>query len=557
MENSVLRTSNAHENTALESDLAEKTLWQNLSLLLLGLMAFTMLFWRLGAESLNDWDEAIYAQVAKEIVNSGDWLTLHWGYEVWFHKPPLFMWVTATFFKLFEVNEFWARVPSALSGFGLVGCTYLIACKLYKKKEGQSVAHRIGLLSAAVLLTNYTFVHFSRFGTTDIALTLSSYLAIYAYLWVCEERCWAWCGVWSAIAAAVMIKGVAGLAIAIVLFMTLLLTNHWRQAICCIPFWIGFGIASMVVIPWHAAMLVMHGQAFVDQYLLYHVVERSTGGGLEGNEGGPFFYVASLGEYFFPWVYLLPLAMFQQVRNLWQKGGSVGAVLLVLVAIVFGGFSLASTKLHWYIIPMYPAMAIWVGALLYQALTCKDRLMWLGLLFSGTAVMALFPAEIVFLPDVLRQSLVVVGVVVLMMLSVAVFEFGWRRQVLSVALCGLFVIAGMREIKGIYHGGARPVARLSQAAEVPAAVGENAQKPPALVVAMLSERLYMPTALFYSNRPIDWVRSPQALAAATSTTHKRDILLATADIQMLQPQYDIDIYARDGALIYAGIQQRS
>ncbi|MEL7226860.1 MAG: hypothetical protein AAGL17_18995 [Cyanobacteria bacterium J06576_12] len=183
--------------------------------------------------------------------------------------------------------------------------------------------------------------------------------------------------------------------------------------------------------------------------------------------------------------------------------------------------------------------------------------MWLGLLFSGTAVMALFPAEIVFLPDVLRQSLVVVGVVVLMMLSVAVFEFGWRRQVLSVALCGLFVIAGMREIKGIYHGGARPVATLSQAAEVPAAVGENAQKPPALVVAMLSERLYMPTALFYSNRPIDWVRSPQALAAATSTTHKRDILLATADIQMLQPQYDIDIYARDGALTYAGIQQRS
>ncbi|MEO1447748.1 MAG: glycosyltransferase family 39 protein, partial [Cyanobacteria bacterium J06635_11] len=98
---------------------------------MLGLIAFTMLFWRLGAESLNDWDEAIYAQVAKEIVNSGDWLTLHWGYEVWFHKPPLFMWVTATFFKLFEVNEFWARVPSALSGFGLVGCTYLIACKLY------------------------------------------------------------------------------------------------------------------------------------------------------------------------------------------------------------------------------------------------------------------------------------------------------------------------------------------------------------------------------------------------------------------------------------------
>ena len=515
-----------------------------------------MLFWRLGAESLNDWDEAIYAQVAKEIVNSGDWLTLHWGYEPWFHKPPLFMWVTATFFKLFEVNEFWARSPSALSGLGLVGVTYLIARKLYKKREQGQAAHWTGLLSIGVLLTNYTFVHFSRFGTTDIALTLFSYLAIYAYLCVCEEQRWAWCGVWSAIAAAVMIKGVAGLAIAIALCITLLLTNRWRQAICCIPFWLGLGIAGLIVLPWHVAMFTIHGQAFVDQYLLYHVVERSTGTGLEGNEGGPFFYVASLGEHFFPWVYLLPLAMFQQMRNLWRRGESIGAILLVLVAIVFGGFSLVSTKLHWYIIPMYPAMAIWVGTLLYQALTCKDKLVWLGLLFSGTAVMALFPAEIVFLPDALRQSLVVVGVVALMMLSVAVFEFGWRRQVLSAVLCGLFVIAGVREIKGIYHGGQRPVAALSQAAEVPVAAGDNVQKPPALVVAMLSERLYMPTAMFYSNRPIDWVRSPQDLSAATDTTQKRDILLATADIQALQPKYDIDVYARDGGLTYAGIKKR-
>ncbi|MGB3296239.1 MAG: phospholipid carrier-dependent glycosyltransferase, partial [Phormidesmis sp.] len=65
---------------------------------MLGLGAITVLLWQLGAASLNDWDEAIYAQISKEIVTSGDWITLHWGYEPWFHKPPLFMWITATCF---------------------------------------------------------------------------------------------------------------------------------------------------------------------------------------------------------------------------------------------------------------------------------------------------------------------------------------------------------------------------------------------------------------------------------------------------------------------------
>lgn len=73
------------------------SLVQIASLILLGVVALTILFWRLGEASLEDWDEAIYAQVSKEIVTRGDWITLHWSYENWFHKPPLFFWMTAVF----------------------------------------------------------------------------------------------------------------------------------------------------------------------------------------------------------------------------------------------------------------------------------------------------------------------------------------------------------------------------------------------------------------------------------------------------------------------------
>jgi 4-amino-4-deoxy-L-arabinose transferase-like glycosyltransferase len=548
-----------HAATSRPSEGSHQRLGWPLGVALL-LSVLVLLCWRLGAASLNDWDEAIYAQVAKEIVTGNDWLTLHWGYKPWFHKPPLFMWTTAALFKLFGVSEFWARFPSVLSGVGLIGCTYLIANRLQGAVHGRAV----GLIAALVLLTNYTFVHFSRFGTTDMALTFFSYLAIYAYLQVAQQR-WAWCGVWGAIAAAAMIKGVAGLGVAIALFLTLLITKRLWQALKCREFWVGIGLAALVVLPWHLAMLTIHGGAFIDQYLLYHVVERSTGGGLEGNEGGPFYYFGVLGKGFFPWVYLLPLALLKQMQTLWQPASKQSPqpsfqrsfqekstwILPVFVAVIFGGFSLASTKLPWYIIPIYPALAIWVGSALHKALMGKDRLGWIGLLMSGTAVMALFPADIEFLSASQQQMVAVIGLLALTLLSVAVFEFGWQRQVLSVALCGVFVIAGLREIKGNFNGYEDPVATLSQVAEVPV----NSQNPP-LLVAKLSERLYIPTPLFYSNRPIGWIRSVADLARATQTDRRQDILLATADVEQLKTTYDIDVYANKGDLIYAGIQKR-
>jgi len=90
----------------------------------------------LGGGSLAAWDEAIYAQVSKEMVQGGDWLTPHWEYTVWFEKPPLFMWITALFYRLFGVSEFWTRMPSALSGVALVGVTYLIGKSTDDRRVG-------------------------------------------------------------------------------------------------------------------------------------------------------------------------------------------------------------------------------------------------------------------------------------------------------------------------------------------------------------------------------------------------------------------------------------
>jgi uncharacterized pyridoxal phosphate-dependent enzyme len=60
------------------------------------------------------WDEAIYSAVSKEIVTSGEWLTLHFHHRVWFEKPPLLMWLTAAFYRVLGVSEFWSRASRFL-----------------------------------------------------------------------------------------------------------------------------------------------------------------------------------------------------------------------------------------------------------------------------------------------------------------------------------------------------------------------------------------------------------------------------------------------------------
>ncbi|MDP8259085.1 MAG: glycosyltransferase family 39 protein, partial [Candidatus Aadella gelida] len=84
-------------------------------LILLAVTAFVFIF-RLGSGSLSSWDEAFYAEVSREITGSGNWIDLTWTGVPWSDKPPLYMWMTACFYKIFGINEFSARFFSAIAG---------------------------------------------------------------------------------------------------------------------------------------------------------------------------------------------------------------------------------------------------------------------------------------------------------------------------------------------------------------------------------------------------------------------------------------------------------
>ncbi|HEX8176468.1 MAG TPA: glycosyltransferase family 39 protein [Pyrinomonadaceae bacterium] len=471
------------------------------------LIAAFALLWKLGTGSLAAWDEAIYAQVSKEIVQGGDGLTLHWEYQPWFEKPPLFMWITALFYRLFGVSEFWARLPSALSGIALVGVTYLIGSYTYSK--------RVGLLAAVILLTCYHFLSFSRFGTMDVMLTLFTYLAVYAYLRLKSENQKWWYLVWLSCALALMVKGAGGIIAPAAILLALAFDKRFSAAIRLRHFWQGVLLALLIIAPWHILMYVWYGRAFIGEYIGYHVIARSTRT-LEGHATGYLYYVGKLVDGFFPWCLLVPFAVVSIIRRN-HKEKSHSWVLLLLCALVFGLYTVIPTRRPWYIVPLYPALALLIAVFisnLYQ--DYQSRTIY--------------------------------------------------RRIITAACAVLIIVGGLYSFVSLYlnHKPEESVVKLSRLAQ-----SRSHDDKDSLVLLYGVEPFYAQVSLFYSDRPIrqTYAASKPAsedarryvnyenLAEVTQDSTKRIILLKE-DVERLSSDYDIHVLAEDGSLVYATIKRR-
>jgi 4-amino-4-deoxy-L-arabinose transferase-like glycosyltransferase len=310
-------------------------------------VAAIVLFYRLGDPALKNWDEAIYAQVAKEILQTGDWLTLHWQHAHWLEKPPLFFWLTSGLYRLFGVNEFSARAVSTLAGIGVVAVIFGIG----NLQRGPVC----GSIAALILLTTFQFVQMSRLVFTDVLLILFMYLAIYGYLRARNgDRRW-WYVVSVSCGLAFMVKSFASLFAPAAVAFALVVDRQVHETLRAKHFWFSILAGLAVVVPWHAAMLYLHGSAFVNEYFYYHVWSRTVTP-LEGHQGVYWFYFREIWQKMHPWWSIIPLAL---VFNVWEvKRARSSVVVIALLVLVFGFFTAAQTKSTSYILPVYPALAL-------------------------------------------------------------------------------------------------------------------------------------------------------------------------------------------------------
>ena len=328
------------------------TLW-----LLLGL--FTLVwFGSLDYRHLVKPDEGRYAEIAREMVVSGDWITPRLNGIKYFEKPPFQYWMTALAYNAFGVNEWTARLWTALSGFLGIVVIWFAGTRLFGALAGQ--------LGALFLATNLYYVALGHISTLDMGLTFFVTLALAAFLLAQHaphgtktERNWMLLA-WAASAGAVLSKGLIGVVIpsaTLVLYSVLQRdAAPWRR-LHVVP---GLLLFLILVLPWFIAVTARNPE-FPQFFFIHEHLQRYTST-IHRRDEAPWYFLPILVVGLIPWVPLVFRGLVQGWRR--PQGNDKFSALRFLVAwcgFVLLFFSVSGSKLPAYLLPLFPALALLLG----------------------------------------------------------------------------------------------------------------------------------------------------------------------------------------------------
>jgi len=305
-------------------------------------------------------DEKTYSQITYHFLTSGDyWTPWVTGDPAWWvGKPPLLMWLTSVSYQVFGISNFSARIWVVLFGALSLLMVYLLGKKLYNAW--------VGLVSIVVLGSFVTFYQYSTHMMTDVPLIFFMLASIYYLLHCTEDKgaplkyallSGAFFGL------ALMTKQLEALLIPAILLVYLLFTRRIRFAVTK-SFAVFVGVAAAIFIP-YIAYNIWLSKDFWDCFFVYSNVSRITTP-LEGHSGDFFFYFQQLFVNEIFWAVMLPFAFAFGIYNIASKRSRADVLVLGWIVAVLGLFSIAQTKLFWYILPAMPAFALSIANLLYQ-----------------------------------------------------------------------------------------------------------------------------------------------------------------------------------------------
>ena len=301
----------------------------------------------LGSFGLWEPDEARYAEIAREMLQSGNLLVPHLNYVAYVEKPPLLYWLTALSFWIFGVSEFAARLPVALSAIAGILATYLFALRAFGRRHA--------ILAAAILATTPLYALMAQVLTTDMMLTALVTIATFAlYLHWVEGGRWCWIA-YVAMGLAVMTKGPVGAAIPILsVLLWLALNRELGGAIAKFRAIPGLLLTLLIAAPWFVAITIRE-PGFVNFYFVGEHLRRAFQTAYSHNEAF-YFYVPVLAVGLLPWSLLVPFLTWRAARRNPARSFCIVAAGFTVVA-----FSCASAKLIPYILPAVPPLAVLIA----------------------------------------------------------------------------------------------------------------------------------------------------------------------------------------------------
>jgi 4-amino-4-deoxy-L-arabinose transferase-like glycosyltransferase len=493
----------------------------------------------LGAPSLWDIDEGHNAEAAREMLVTGDWLVPTFNFQLRSDKPVLLYWLQLGAYRLFGVNEFAARLPSAVAGMLTVLLTYELGRRLFRPSTG--------LLAGLVLASSALFCAATHFANPDALLLTFTTLTCFIF-WTAYARGGRGWFVPAGISTglAVLAKGPVGLVLPLAVAGTFLLWSRqlgrlWDRRLA-------WGAAAFIAVaaPWYIWVGIETRLVFLRDFFLVHNTGRFQGT-MEGHGGPVYYYLVCLALGLAPWsIFLLPAAWAAWGRQAREDGkvipvprpptpvGRIGnpsdqpdglpirptpAAIppayrflwcWILTYLIF--FSLSATKLPNYVLPVYPPLALltarfldrWRGRTIAVPTWLHGiSLLFLGLIGVGTAVGLALAGGLIDAPFLGGHKLpgleewAALGV-----MPVAGSAVAWwcvRRQH-RLGLITALSLTAVLYVGALAAGGAVAVDRYKAARSLAGALVANQTEPEIRIGCYL---YYQPSLVFYSHRLVN------------------------------------------------------
>lgn len=375
-------------SSAIDNQTDRRTLW----LWLTGLLAIALWFTALGFRPLLNPDEGRYAEIAREMWVSGDWVTPRLNGIKYFEKPPLQYWMTAIAYQMFGLNEFAARFWTGLCGAAGMLLAGFTGMRLFGRSAG--------VMAAVITASSLLYLVIGHLNTLDMSLSFFLQLTVCSFLIAqrstpgsASERNWMLLA-WAGAALAFLSKGLVALVLpSLTLLAYTALTREysaWKR----LHLLKGLLLFLLLTLPWLVAAARSNPE-FLRFFFLHEQFERFL---VDSHDrDGPWWYflpLFALGT--LPWT----LVALRQLIPAWRLDAQVDGLqtrrfLMLWVAVVIGFFSFSHSKLAPYIVPVIPMFAIALGEIFTRL---SARALRMHLLVIGS-VLALLGLAIGLVPD--------------------------------------------------------------------------------------------------------------------------------------------------------------
>src|SRR5690348_6413564 len=306
-----------------------------------------MFFAGIGRLALIEPDEGRNAEVAREMLAGGDWITPHFNNFSYLDKPPVFFWAVASSFKLGGLSEVSARFPSALAALLTVFLAWLLACRMFEKSTA--------LYAGIVLATSPLMVIFARDVIFDMTLTFFVSAAMVCY-WLresgLERRKLLDVLFFSAMGLATLTKGPVGFLLPLLSVAAYQSLRGKFARLKDLNWLLGLAAFFAVTLPWFILVSLRHPD--FPRYAFWQESLQRFATGHSHRAGPIYYYLIIYLAGFLPWSFFLLYAAIHRVkqwRNLRHEQGAPMLFLLSWAGVIFVIFTISRSKLPGYFLP--------------------------------------------------------------------------------------------------------------------------------------------------------------------------------------------------------------